>query len=90
MYDFICVQALLTKFKELEEEQHRVNRSLEETLKCEREKGCGLEGELTNERAESQRLREELERLKTQLQTALSKVCFEFYMLFIPLYIYTA
>ena len=68
------VQALAARFAQLEQEQSRVQSSLEEALAKEQENGRSLEVELTNERAESQRLRKEVEKLQTQLQKVLSEV----------------
>lgn len=75
------VQALAARFAQLEQEQSRVQSSLEEALAKEQENGRGLEVELTNERTESQRLRQEVEKLQTQLQKVSSEVS-TYFMIF--------
>ena len=60
-------QALADKFKELEQQQAEVQRSLEEALMTEQERGRGLDKELTDERAQSAQLCTENTLLQEQL-----------------------
>ena len=67
-------QALADKFSQLEQEQGEVQRSLEQALMRERERGCGLEEELTNERGRSGQLGGECASLQDQLMEARAEV----------------
>lgn len=65
---------MAAKFMELEQETGRVQRSLEEALKAEQEKRCGLNEELTNERAQNSQLCSENALLQNQLTALKSEV----------------